>query len=85
MWYLEAFDKKSELLVRDHALAGLSTAALQRILGFGDSFEDEGVTYPPEARGYDVPLSVLPELAGYIVGGFMIDDSCDYQVGFYRD
>ncbi|WP_444980032.1 DUF7683 domain-containing protein [Nocardia amamiensis] len=85
MWYLGAFDKESEILVRDYPLIGLDTATLKDLLEFGDSYEIDGIQYPPEAGGYDVPLSILPRLTKYIVGDFAVDSSCDYQVEYYRD
>ncbi|MEV2220299.1 hypothetical protein AB0E01_10520 [Nocardia vinacea] len=85
MWYLEAFDKRTEFLVRDHPLPGLATATLQEILHFDDSCEIDGINYPPEAGGYDVPQSKLPELAEYLPPDFVVDESCDYQVGYYRE
>lgn len=85
MWYLESFDKETEQLVREYPLIGLDTAALQKLFGFGDTYEIDGVDYPPEAGGYDVPPLMVPELAKYIADEFVMDDSYDYQVEYFQD
>jgi len=85
MWHLEAFDRESELQVRDYALPGLNTAELKRLLNRGDSVEIGGVRFPLEAGGYDIPPETLPSIAEYIGEMFEADDSWDYQVGFYEE
>jgi hypothetical protein len=85
MWYLEAFDRESELQVRDYALPGLTTASLRALLDLAGTVTIGGVRYPLEAGGYDVAPEVLPRFAEYLDEPFDADDSWDYQVGFYDD
>lgn len=85
MWYLEAFDRESALQVRDYAMPGLNTATLKKLLNLGDTVEIGGVKYPLEAGGYDIPPETLPSFAEYIDETFKLDDSQDYQVGFYDE
>ncbi|MFF0818287.1 hypothetical protein ACFYVR_24515 [Rhodococcus sp. NPDC003318] len=85
MWYLEAFDRESELQVRDYAMPGLTTAILKNLLNLGEAVEIGGVKYPLEAGGYDIPPETTPSFAEYIDGPFKVDDSLDYQVGFYDE
>ncbi|MFI9506286.1 hypothetical protein [Nocardia sp. NPDC052566] len=76
MNYLEAYDKKSGLLVVEYPLIGLDLPALKKLLNI-----DEGI----EIYGFDVTPAQVRELARYISGPFTADDTCDYQVGFYRE
>lgn len=85
MWYLEAFDRESELQVRDYVMPELNTATLRDLLSLGDTVEIGGVKYPLEAGGYDIPPETLPSFAEYVDEPFRVDDSWDYQVGFYDD
>lgn len=85
MWYLEAFDKDSELQVRDYPMPGLSTETLKDLLNLGDTVRIGGVKYPLEAGGYDISPVMLHTFAEYIGEPFTIDDSWDYQVGFYGE
>ncbi len=85
MWYLEAFDRESELQVRDYAMPGLTTATLKKLLNLGDTVEIGGVKYPLEAGGYDIPSDTLHSFAEYIDEPFEVDDSWDYQAGFYDE
>lgn len=85
MWYLEVFDGASELQVREYSMHGLNTATLKKILDLGDTAEIGGVKYPLEAGGFDIPPEILPIFTGYIDETFTVDDSWDYQVGFYDE
>ncbi|MDH6678747.1 hypothetical protein M2284_002960 [Rhodococcus sp. LBL1] len=85
MWYLEAFDRESDLQVRDYAMPGLTTTTLKKVLNLGDSVDIGGVRYPLEAGGYDIPRQVLPRFAEYIAEPLTFDDSWDYQAGFYEE
>ncbi|WP_067463983.1 DUF7683 domain-containing protein [Nocardia amamiensis] len=76
MNYLEAYDRQSGHLVDEYPLRGIDLAALKRFLNI-----DEGI----EIYGYDVTRAQVGELARYISEPFAIEDTCDYQVGFYRE
>ncbi|MGX1775184.1 DUF7683 domain-containing protein [Nocardia brasiliensis] len=76
MNYLEAYDKKTGRLVVEYPLHGLELPALKKMLGI-----DEGI----EIYGYDVSSKQAAELSKYISEPFQINESCDYQVGFYRE
>jgi hypothetical protein len=80
MWYINSFDRETEVFVRDYPLPGLDTTTLQGILHFDDSWEIDGVDYPPEEGWYDISASKLKELTQYLPPDFAIDESCDYQV-----
>lgn len=76
MNYLEAYDKKTGILVVEYPLRGLELPALKKMLGI-----DEGI----EIYGYDVSAKQAAELSKYINEPFQLNESCDYQVGFYRE
>ncbi|MFE7745791.1 hypothetical protein [Nocardia sp. NPDC057455] len=76
MNYLEAYDRQSGFLVNEYPLRGIDLSELKLLLKI-----DEGI----EIYGCDVSRAQVSELARYISEPFVIDDACDYQVGFYRE
>ncbi|WP_280443888.1 DUF7683 domain-containing protein [Nocardia brasiliensis] len=76
MNYLEAYDKKTGILVVEYPLHDLELPALKKMLGI-----DEGI----EIYGYDVSPTQAMELGVYIDEPFRVDETCDYQIGFYRE
>ncbi|WP_137872114.1 hypothetical protein [Rhodococcus sp. Q] len=72
--YLEAFDKESGYLVREHRL-DIDLDDLKRMLDIDPDFE---------VFGYPVPNSLVPEVAKYAEESVIVDESCDYFVGFFR-
>ncbi|WP_127916138.1 DUF7683 domain-containing protein [Prescottella agglutinans] len=76
MNYLEAYDRESGRLSREYRLNDLDLADLKRLLGIGERLE---------LYGYDVPASLVPELGKYTEEPVIVDESCDYQVGFFRE
>ena len=85
MWYLEAFDSGTKLLVRDFPMKELTTAQVKDLLQLGDSIEIDGVRYPLEAGGFDIPDATLVRFATYIDGDFRADPNCEYQVSFFDE
>lgn len=73
--YLEAFDKKSGYLVREYRL-NIELDDLKRMLGIDPDIE---------IFGYDVPDVLVPEVGKYAKEPVIVDDECDYQVGFFRE
>ncbi|MGQ4600361.1 DUF7683 domain-containing protein [Nocardia sp. R6R-6] len=76
MNYLEAYDKQTGLLVVEYPLRGIDVPDLKRMLGIDESIE---------IYGYDLLPAQAEELAQYVDDPFKVDDSCDYQVGFFRE
>jgi hypothetical protein len=76
MNYLEAYDRESGLRVREYRLIGIDLTDLKRLLG---------IDLRVEVFGYEVPASLVPELGGYTEEPVIVDASCDYQVGFFRE
>ncbi|WP_431357156.1 DUF7683 domain-containing protein [Prescottella soli] len=74
--YLEAYDRESGFLVREYRLNGIELTDLKRLLG---------IDLQVEIFGYDVPTSLVPELGKYTEEPVIVDESCDYQVGFFRE
>lgn len=85
VWYVEEFDRKSQEFVHKFALRGVDTATLQSILGFGDTYEIDGIHYPPEAGGYDIHADAFPVLSKYINEPFVHNSESIYQAEFYVD
>ncbi|ASF10111.1 hypothetical protein NBRGN_112_00850 [Nocardia brasiliensis NBRC 14402] len=75
MNYLEAYDKKTGILVVEYPLHNVELSELKRMLGI-----DEGI----EIYGCDVSPTKATELSIYINEPFRVDETCDYQIGFYR-
>lgn len=76
MNYLEAYDRESGFLVLEYRLNGIDLADLKRLLG---------IDVQVEIYGYGVPASRVPELGKYTEEPVIVDESCDYQVGFFRE
>ncbi|MFF3224999.1 hypothetical protein ACFYV7_19560 [Nocardia suismassiliense] len=76
MNYLEAYDKKTGTLVVEYPLHDVELPTLKKMLGI-----EEGI----EIFGYDVSHAQATALGRYIHEPFTVDETCDYQVGFYRE
>ncbi|MFD1814578.1 DUF7683 domain-containing protein [Rhodococcus gannanensis] len=75
MNYLEAYDKESGYRVHEYRLTGIELADLKLLLGIDPELE---------VFGYDVPDSLVAQIGKYAEGPVIVDESCDYQVGFFR-
>ncbi|PXX66624.1 hypothetical protein DFR70_103373 [Nocardia tenerifensis] len=75
MNYLEAYDKKTGTLVIEYPLPDLDLRTLKKFLGIEDGIE---------IYGHDVTSEQAAELGKHISDPFVVDEDCDYQVGFYR-
>jgi hypothetical protein len=79
MWYLEGFDRETELLVWEHPLQNLDAGTIRRVLKVYDDL-------PIEPFDFDVPsVDAAYELALYSAKPIEIDESLEYQLGFYTD
>ncbi|MGW4482027.1 hypothetical protein [Rhodococcus triatomae] len=68
--HLEAYDTKSGFLVREYRLT-IALPDLKRMLDI-------------EVFGCDVPDSLVLEVGTYAEETVIVDESCTYQVGFFR-
>lgn len=85
MWWLEAFNKHTGILVHEYSLRTLSTSRLQELLTIGDTVEMGGVRYPLEAGGFDVPPSMLGAFVELADEEFESSEDLDYQVSFFEE
>ncbi|WP_433577954.1 DUF7683 domain-containing protein [Nocardia brasiliensis] len=76
MNYLEAYDKKTGILVVEYLLHNVELTALKKMLGIDESIE---------IFGCDVSPTQAAKLGEYINEPFQVDETCDYQIGFHRE
>lgn len=72
--YLEAYDKETGFLVREYRLT-IALPDLKRMLGIDPDIE---------VFGGDVPDALVLEVGKYAEEPVIVDESCLYQVGFFR-
>ena len=80
MWRLEKFDKTTHLLVGEYSLHNMSADIVAKILGATDEHE-----FPVGIRQNDVPLSKATDFASYMDEIFILDENCEYEVGYSSD
>jgi hypothetical protein len=78
MWYLEAFDKKSEQLVREWQLRGLDEAVLRPLVDIDDDYEGPLAPYDFQLKD-TASVHVLAQYADELIEA---DEACDYFVGY---
>ena len=83
MWYLEAFDDKTDKLVGDYLIRDIDEPSLRRFLkDNGDDYDDEG--FGPFT--YEVGnKNGLPEILRYIENPPDVEDFLSYFVSFYDE
>ena len=81
MWYLDAFDNDTELLVENYLLHDMTVEIVKEILGIEDSESD----LPVIARQSAVPLDKVLEFAKYIQEPIEVLPNCEYEIGLFRD
>lgn len=79
MWYLDAYENKSELLAKSYPLQGATSTTIEELIGTN---EESG---PIEAAMHEVAPADLPRFARYIDGELLIDLGCTYFVGLFAD
>ncbi|MCZ4521244.1 hypothetical protein O4220_22245 [Rhodococcus ruber] len=79
MRYLDAYEKKSELLTKSYPLRGATTKIFKELIEV-----DEGYG-PVEAAMHEVAPAGWAKFAPYIDVEFLIDIDCTYFVGLFAD
>ncbi|MBY4213262.1 hypothetical protein HQO42_27485 [Rhodococcus fascians] len=79
MWYLDAYEKKSELLTKSYPLRGVTTTIIKELIEVDERYG------PVEAAMHEVAPTDLAKFAKYIDGELSIDFSCSYFVGLFAD
>ena len=79
MWYLDAYEKESELLAVTYPLQGATNETIDELMGIGVQ------SAPIEAAMHEVAQEDLGKFAKYIDGELSIDVNRTYFVGFFAD
>ncbi len=79
MWYLDEYEKESELLNVSYPLQGTTNETIKELMGIGVQ------SAPIEAAMHEVAQEDLGKFAKCIDGELSIDVNCTYFVGFFAD
>jgi hypothetical protein len=79
VWYLDAYEKKSELLTKSYPLRGVTTTIIKELIEVDERYG------PVEAAMHEVAPTDLAKFAQHIDVEFLIDFDCTYFVGLFAD
>ncbi|OYD69710.1 DUF7683 domain-containing protein [Rhodococcus sp. OK302] len=81
MWYLEAYDNDTELIVEDHLLHDMTVEIVKEILGIDDNDRE----LPISASKSGVPFDKVLDFEKYIREPIKVIPNCEYEIGFFAD